>query len=175
MESDLPIREKKPKYDMCKVFPCWGKVSEVFISRKLERWGHMYGFVRFYDVRHVQKFKRDLDSISIGSTKLYVNTPKFEREARMRKGQQVTSVPTNNIPKIPLVWREVKRQQSYAHVVKASPNNSTNTQQLKGIAFETKEADVKWLEGCYIGRVNNCINVRAAMEEIAHGGLGRKA
>ena len=36
------------EYDMWKVFQRWGKVFEVFISRRLNKRGPMYGFVRFF-------------------------------------------------------------------------------------------------------------------------------
>jgi len=43
-----------------------------------------------------------------------------------------------------------------------------NTQKhWKGISFDTEEPGVKWFEGSYIGRVNNCMKVRLVMEEIA--------
>jgi len=53
--------------DMLKIFHRWGRVEEVFISRKLNRWGNRFGFVRFCDVKNVPKLETELDSIRIGS------------------------------------------------------------------------------------------------------------
>jgi len=45
-------------------------VEEVFISKKLNRWGNRFGFVRFCDVK---KLESELDSIQIGNMKLFAN------------------------------------------------------------------------------------------------------
>jgi len=29
----------------------WGRVNEVFISKKVKRWGHKFGFVRFLTLK----------------------------------------------------------------------------------------------------------------------------
>jgi len=90
------------------------------------------------------------------------------------KGHQDISIEANKRLKTQPVWREVKHNHSYAQVVKVSRNNSSNSDQhWKGISFETEEANVKWLEGSYIGRLNNCMKVQTVMEEIVQGGLGR--
>jgi len=34
--------------DMHKVFQRWARVKEVFISRRLNKWGRRFGFVRFF-------------------------------------------------------------------------------------------------------------------------------
>jgi len=125
-------------------------------------------------VRDVQRLQRDLDSIMIGSTKLHVNKPRFDREEKHKKVQPSPSTRINTTEKTRPVWREVKRHQTYAQAVKTSQSNPTNKQQQwKGISFETEEANVKWLEGCYIGRVNNYIKTKTVMEEMMQGGLGQ--
>jgi len=45
----------------------------VFISRKLNRWGNRFGFVRFNDGKNVSKLETELDSIHISSMKLFAN------------------------------------------------------------------------------------------------------
>jgi len=63
--------------DILKIFQRWARVKEVFISRRRNKWGRRFGFVRLCDVRNVGKLERDLDQIYIGSTKLFVNIPKY--------------------------------------------------------------------------------------------------
>lgn len=63
--------------DMWKIFQRWGRVVEVFISRKLNRWGNRFGFVRFSDVKNVSKLEFGLVAIRIGSMKLYANLPRY--------------------------------------------------------------------------------------------------
>jgi len=59
--------------DMIKVFQRWARVKEVFISRRLNKWGRRFGFVRFFYVRNVGRLERELDQIYIGNMKLFVN------------------------------------------------------------------------------------------------------
>jgi len=65
--------------DMHKVFQKWGRVKEVFIARRLNKWGRRFGFVRFFDVGNVVRLEKELDKIYIGNWKLYVNIPKYRR------------------------------------------------------------------------------------------------
>ena len=51
--------------DMFKVFQKWARVREVFISRRPNKWGRRFGFVRFLDVRNVGRLERELDQVYI--------------------------------------------------------------------------------------------------------------
>jgi len=42
-------------------------VHEVFISKKVNRRGHRFGFVRFSDVKNARRLKYELDTIRIGA------------------------------------------------------------------------------------------------------------
>ena len=48
----------------------------MFISRRLNRWGIRFGFVRFFDVANVSQLEKELDQIHLGKMKLNVNIPK---------------------------------------------------------------------------------------------------
>jgi len=37
--------------EMWRIFMRWGRVNEVFISKKVKRWGHKFGFVRFLTLK----------------------------------------------------------------------------------------------------------------------------
>jgi len=170
--SHFPINYGKN--DTWRVFQRWGRVSEVFIPRRLDKWGHRYGFVRFYDVKEIQKLQHDLDSIYIGSTKLHVNIPRYARKDVNLRLQQTKSSVANKAVKIRSEWREVKKHLTYAQATKGSGNEVTQkNKQVKGISFEAKEVDVKWLEGSYIGRVSNCARVDLISEEVESSSQGR--
>jgi len=47
--------------DMHKVFQRWERVKEVFISRRLNKWGRRFGFVRFFEVGNVGNLEKELD------------------------------------------------------------------------------------------------------------------
>jgi len=54
-------------------------VKEVFISRRLNRWGRRFGFVRFFEVSNAGRLEKELDNIYIGHRKLHVNVPRYRR------------------------------------------------------------------------------------------------
>jgi len=63
--------------DTWKVFRRWGRLVEVFISTKLNRWGNRFGFLRFCEIKNVRKLESELDVIRIGNMNLYVNIPRY--------------------------------------------------------------------------------------------------
>ncbi|XP_068497837.1 uncharacterized protein [Phaseolus vulgaris] len=77
--------------DMLKVFQRWARVKEVFVSRRLNKWGRRFSFVRFFYVRNVRWLESELDQIIVGNRKLYVNIPKYCRtqEENERYGRRV--------------------------------------------------------------------------------------
>ena len=62
-----------------------GDVREIFISKKRNRSGRRYGFVRFKGADDVHQLERRLDNIVLGVLKLDVNLPKY---GRARSGMQ---------------------------------------------------------------------------------------
>jgi len=68
--------------DMVKVFQRQARVKEVFISRRLNRWGRRFGFLRFFEVRNVGRLEKELDSLHVGNMKLHVNIPKYRRHQK---------------------------------------------------------------------------------------------
>ena len=60
-----------------KLFQRWGRVLDIFISKKLNTRKQRFGFVRFQGVRDTHVLERKLDSIWIGTWKMRVNIPKY--------------------------------------------------------------------------------------------------
>lgn len=169
------------EYDMWKVFRHWGEVAQVYIAKRLDKWGHRFGFVRFLEVRNVIRLQRQLDSIMIGHTKLYVNLPRYGNEYKKRN--QVKEVKNYNygssqtrLNKQPVKvteWRKKTDQRTYVQVARDMANGSHQVQNEKGINVNVEEAEVKWLLGSYIGRVKNYEKIDIVKEEIIRGGMGR--
>jgi len=70
--------------DMWKIFQRWGKVADVFISRRLNSGNRRFGFVSFQGVVDAHALERRLDAIWIGLWKLRVNLPKFSRKETLK-------------------------------------------------------------------------------------------
>jgi hypothetical protein len=79
--------------DLWKLFSNYGSVCDVFIPKKLDKWGRKFGFVKFKNVSDVKKLSNDLEDVWWEKYKLRVNI------ARFRKDDQKEGVPYNGEPK----------------------------------------------------------------------------
>jgi len=70
--------------DLWKVFQRWGRVLDVFVSRKFNARNQKFGFARFQGVKDFFSLERELDAIWIGTWKLQVNLPKYQRKEESR-------------------------------------------------------------------------------------------
>jgi hypothetical protein len=84
--------------DLWKLFARFGRVGEVFIPKKLNRWGERFGFVKYMEVKEVAELSRRLGDVWVGTYKLRVNLSRF---AKGSSSTPQTSVPQtgNHIPK----------------------------------------------------------------------------
>lgn len=78
---------------MWDVFKKYGNVKEVVIPNRRNRAGMRFRFVRLWDVVDCQSMERRLDNIIIGSTKLHVNIPRFQKGPGDKAQREVGAVP----------------------------------------------------------------------------------
>ncbi|XP_068474614.1 uncharacterized protein [Phaseolus vulgaris] len=171
------------EHEMFRIFRKWARVKEVFISRRPNRWGRRYGFVRFYPGPNEAKLEKQLDRIHIGNFKLYVNVPKYRRaEIKVMKRRPSTS--TNAIFRVRSPhgknkenegWHEhktvrkgenLKPNQSYAEVVCKSVKD-----RWTGPAFETTSNAPAWLVSSAVGWMSPDISFESLSEEFVKGGM----
>ncbi|GLT99706.1 hypothetical protein SLE2022_171290 [Rubroshorea leprosula] len=103
--------EKVEAKDLWYRFQMYGKVVDVFVPKKRDKWGKRFGFLRLLGVQNVSQMVRRLNEIWIDSYKLRVKTTEDRSKERV-KGT-VTRGRTQH-----RVDRLVKPGQSYAQVVK---------------------------------------------------------
>jgi len=65
--------------DMWKLFSKFGKVGEVFIPKKLDKWGRRFAFVKFREVSWVEDLEESLKEVWWGECRLKVNKALFGR------------------------------------------------------------------------------------------------
>ena len=139
--SNFPFDLKES--DLWKIFRRWGRVSDVFISRRLNIKKQRFGFVRFLGVQNVRELEYHLNTIWIGSWKLNANRPKYIRAAETRKEwnaklKEKALAPEKEIKK---VWR-AKGTTSYANTVKNGNGNRATPQNrgsLHAIHFKAEK------------------------------------
>nr|XP_007133499.1 hypothetical protein PHAVU_011G184000g [Phaseolus vulgaris]ESW05493.1 hypothetical protein PHAVU_011G184000g [Phaseolus vulgaris] len=65
--------------DMWKIFQRWGRIKDIFISRRLNIKRQRFEFVRFHEVVEEDELERRLNAIWIGTWKLRVNKSKYRK------------------------------------------------------------------------------------------------
>ncbi|MCI23954.1 RNA recognition motif, partial [Trifolium medium] len=60
----------------------YGSVTDVFIPKKVDKWGRRFGFVKFKEVKEVDALSDRLEDVWWGNFKLRINL------ARFRKGEK---------------------------------------------------------------------------------------
>ncbi|WJX76281.1 hypothetical protein P8452_59720 [Trifolium repens] len=65
--------------DLWKLFSKYGSVCDVFIPKKVDKWGRKFGFVKFKEVLDVEALSKNLEDVWWEKFKLKVNKARFEK------------------------------------------------------------------------------------------------
>jgi hypothetical protein len=83
--------------DLWKLFASYRSVCDVFIPKKMDKWGRKFGFVKFKGVKDVEALSKDLEEVWWDKHKLRVNRARFEKGDKKEEGssrkEQVKPVP----------------------------------------------------------------------------------
>jgi hypothetical protein len=171
--------------DLWKVFQRWGKVREVFLPNKRNKFGKRFGFVRFLDVNDPKKLEVKLDSIKINETKLHVNLPRFSKmEGKTRTPVVAKKAVGNNSPRY---FSNSAKDMSFVQVVaqgggmnKVPTHRNTRERACrdlriirndKGALFSVQEERISWLEKCLVGRFNEVTPIEEFREIMVEEGF----
>lgn len=69
------------------LFGCEGKVMEVEISPRKNKFGRRFGFARFVEVEDDRLLAVRLDNVMVMGKKIYANLPRFERFKVLEEGR----------------------------------------------------------------------------------------
>jgi hypothetical protein len=84
--------------DLWPKFAHFGRVGEVYIPKKLDKQGRRFGFVKYRDVKDAKEQLRLISNIWVGSFKLRVNLPRFEKGSTRKVEQKQATVPVEDVP-----------------------------------------------------------------------------
>ncbi|XP_068501378.1 uncharacterized protein [Phaseolus vulgaris] len=151
--------------DLWRVFQHWGRVVDVFISRKLNARKKRFGFVKFHEVKDEYALEKQLDSIWIGTWKLQANKPKYRRQEKLL-----------HIPRSPTlhrkVWKQKNQQCSYAQVVTGGKAGRVQKEEDVFLPHVRVNAETSfWLERCFIGKMLRASDVQKIKENFILGGF----
>jgi len=171
--------------DLWKVFQRWGRVLDVFVSRKLNARNRKFGFVRFQGVNDVFSLEREFDAIWIGTWKLQVNLPKYHRKDGPRKQRNEEArlewSPKTNTTFPREAWNvkgKQTKQFSFAQVVSDSVvkngvgenvSSSQGDEKVTQITVELEQES--WLEGSYVGCFKEFPCMQLIKESFVMGGF----
>jgi RNA recognition motif-containing protein len=71
--------------ELWETFARFGRVGDVYIPNKVDKWGRRFGFVKFMEVRDEESLNRRLQEVWFNSFKLRVNRSRFHRNDERRK------------------------------------------------------------------------------------------
>ncbi|GKV34373.1 hypothetical protein SLEP1_g42750 [Rubroshorea leprosula] len=163
--------------EMWKAFIRCGKVIQIYIARKRDKWGRRFGFARFLDVKSTRELEIKLNQIFVGDQYIKANIAIFSREETKLKRKEINDAG---------IRKEVKSVKSYANALKGDSgvqdkgkmNNSSipnkvwqskeamNAKQQIGHGLEVQvdKEDEEWLERCFIGKAK-CLEIISFLQE----------
>jgi hypothetical protein len=68
--------------DLWRVFAKYGRVGEVYVPKKLDKWGRRFGFVKYLEVKNVEDPSHRLEDVRIDNHKLRINLSFFGRNGK---------------------------------------------------------------------------------------------
>jgi len=147
--------------DMWRVFQRWGRVVDMFISRRLNNKNQRFGFVKFQDVVDAVDLERRLDSVWIGYWKVRVNSLKYGRDRepwhvrnanpKLKVSRTIVQRKKGNVePNVNQSHNVWKEKLSNSSIVE---NGGNGEKRMKNpIAFKAEVQQYEWLDNCFIGR-----------------------
>ncbi|GAU17929.1 hypothetical protein TSUD_330530 [Trifolium subterraneum] len=74
--------EDSTSEDLWKVFAKFGRLGDVYIPSKEDKWGKKFAFVKFREVKEEWELSQRLKDVWLGSFKLRINKSHFERKTK---------------------------------------------------------------------------------------------
>lgn len=98
--SDFP--NDWTKLSMWRFFKQFGLVIDVFVPHKRSSLGKAFGFVRYKEVKDVNKLLRDIRSVAVGSVYITINEAKYKRTI---PGTGKASINRTYHPPVTAAWK----------------------------------------------------------------------
>jgi len=168
--------------DMFKVFQRWARVKEVFVSRRLNKWGRRFGFVRFFYVRNVRWLEGELDQLIVGNRKLYVNIPRYRRsqeeydrygrrelrntEVGRHRGEGKEQQQETREKNGKKVWVEKQGSKSFVEAITGASQATWKEPTVK-----IPQQSMPWMKRSGIGHFKDDLTFDQVEEELLKGGL----
>ncbi|KAK6129156.1 hypothetical protein DH2020_037088 [Rehmannia glutinosa] len=132
--------------DLKEVFSRYGTVKDIFIPNKRDKLGKKFGFVRFSRVKDDKETVKALEGIWIGSFKLRVNIPKYNRNNGKQSEKKL------DFKIIKQDKQSLVDGRSFVEVArKKPPETKRKKEEEHYLTYTPEEEELKWLEHCMNG------------------------
>jgi hypothetical protein len=98
--------------ELWKVFARHGRVGEVYIPKKKDKWGRCFGFVKFLEVKNVAELSSRLEDVWVYTFHLRINLSYFGRDKK-----QVVQKPQKSIGGAKVSEAKVRQGKSFSNAV----------------------------------------------------------
>ncbi|WJX66216.1 hypothetical protein P8452_50795 [Trifolium repens] len=151
--------------ELWSLFAKHGRVGEVYMPKKRDKWGNRFGFVKFKEVKSVEALSSRLEDVWVGTYKLRINLSKFgrkkspsqldyEKKHYVAGGQE--DITRRHTPfKQALLNGRVEQSSSVVATVEVGVDHDF----------------LHTLEGSYVGRLGEGVEVRALQTKLWLEGL----
>lgn len=165
------IPEEAETTDLWRCFAQFGFVAEVFIPKKLDKWGHRFGFVKFQEVQNEEALDARLEEVWLWNTRLKVNRESFSREAN--KAEEGKKKPVGGIggvgPSVP-----VTTHKTFKAALSKAPNPGSWKGELKSYLEVTPSEDMmQKLEWCYVGELVKELDASSVQMRLVMKGISK--
>jgi hypothetical protein len=155
------FRDETQAVELWALFAKHGRVGEVYIPNKRDKRGNRFGFVRFKEVKNVEAFSARLEDVWVGMYKVRINLTRFARKS------------PNNSPKTK------KQSPSQAMATSSGPfkrallegRKAQDDSAVASVEVEVNQEVMHSLEGSYVGRLSDGVELRALQTKLWLSGL----
>ncbi|CAJ2656659.1 unnamed protein product [Trifolium pratense] len=164
--------------DLWKVFARYGRVGDVFIPSKVDKWGKRFAFVKFREVKEVWILSDSLTNVWLGSFKLRVNKSRFERKEdgrKSREGRREAEKEERMVEKEAIgdSYRDGRAFKTALMLPSSSLSKGKETGgEVEALQVEVDGAVLKELEVSYVGRLALDVEVNRIKTTLFMEGLG---
>lgn len=156
------------------IFWRFGKVGEVYVPLKADRYGRRFGFVKFLEVEDEVELGSRLEEAWLGETRLKVQKAKFGRQEKLVQ----PLLPRRDAAQPLLAKRDViqgkgvvvQAGRSFTTVVQHG-NNATLPVVRRRIVLLPTESRLKALENCFVGKLSFHREAKQVHHCLVLGGL----
>jgi hypothetical protein len=159
--------------DLWRVFAKFGRVGEVYVPKKLDKWGRRFGFVKYLEVSNVEELSKKLEDVRVGNTKLRINLSFFGRDGKqtsaktLKGGEEVKRKPVEGLKKGVLKETGVCPDKSFRAALEGLGNMQVSkgkgkedvmqvvdvSQTTNPLVFEPNKEFLSILKGSFVGKL----------------------